>query len=110
MTIPLPSRRIIAITAAVYGVFLAGWWLGQPVPIGCGPEDVDPRIRAQVQAWEQQQRDEAAYRQAFHDNKLGHTGYGNKVVSQTYVTNAYSPYCPDTEQPRLEAWSEGDWK
>lgn len=110
MTIALPSRRMIAITAAVYGVFLAGWWLGQPVPIGCGPEDVDPRIRAQVEAWEQQQVDEAAYRQAFRDSKLGLTEYGNNVLSNTYVTNAYTLYCPDTEQPRLEAWLEGDWR
>ncbi|MGW0927473.1 hypothetical protein [Streptomyces sp. NPDC002644] len=90
------TPRRLGVVAAVYGVFAAGWYLGQPVTPAC-------------------QVGQAAYGPDFSafppapapDPFTGVTGSYSAVV----VTDSAS-YCDNDmdARPRLEAWFEGDWQ
>lgn len=86
------TPRRLGVVAAVYGVFAAGWYLGQPVIPAChvgqasyGPDfSASPPVPAP---------DPFTYRAVV------------VVTDSAHV-------CGDDmgERPRLEAWFEGDWQ
>jgi hypothetical protein len=90
------TPRRLGVVAAVYGVFAAGWYLGQPVIPAChvGQASYGPDFSASSPV-------------PAPDPFTGVSGSFHAVV----VTDS-AHVCGDDmeERPRLEAWFEGDWQ
>ncbi|MDN3250438.1 MULTISPECIES: hypothetical protein [unclassified Streptomyces] len=121
-TTPPDGRRVtprrLGAAAAIYGVFVAGWYLGQPVSSDCRVDRA--AVDRAVERYGTEQSPTftppvssptslptpapSAYRT--HDS-LDDAGTG---MSETLT--AYAVVCTNdtSERPRLEAWSEGDWR
>ncbi|MFC7937625.1 hypothetical protein ACFU2J_15530 [Streptomyces sp. NPDC057387] len=102
------TPRRLGAAAVVYGVFVAGWYLGQPLT----PECPDPTLDSQAgQYGHVPVSTPAPAASAFPgrpDDEMGVTGHPTMAV-------AYSSYvviCADGmgDRPRLRAWFEGDWR
>ncbi|MFG3077783.1 hypothetical protein [Streptomyces sp. NPDC048225] len=112
------TPRRLGAAAAVYGVFVAGWYLGQPVVPACdadraaldrtaeryvsGPPSTPAPEYSPVPA-------PSAYpdRTPLED---AHTMHARVV--QTLTVTSYAVTCTDDtrERPRLRAWFDGDWR
>ncbi|MFB7654038.1 MULTISPECIES: hypothetical protein [unclassified Streptomyces] len=116
-------RRLGAVTT-LYAVFLAGWWLGQPVRSdGCledrradgrsAPvEPADPSRYLDNLNLDFGLLDWADDMDGYRDGEYGPSDYGYDLQggSETYVTSgpAYAP-CSYKKRARLLAWINGDW-
>ncbi|MFD4259997.1 hypothetical protein ACFWR9_20850 [Streptomyces sp. NPDC058534] len=117
----LTLSRLGAATT-LYAVFLAGWWLGQPVRSdGC----IEDR-RADGRSAPVEPADPSRYLEnldlglldwaddmdGYRDGEYGPSDYGYDLQggSEAYVTSgpAYAP-CSYKKRARLLAWINGDW-
>ncbi|MEV7653563.1 hypothetical protein AB0O39_05245 [Streptomyces anulatus] len=96
------TPRRLGATAALYAVFVCGWYLGQPLPlVGCEEETaVASSVPVAI-------------------GEPGDIGSGlsrvardvGQVVTRDFVsTRAIAECDPYTAHPRLVAWITGDWR
>ncbi|MET9358801.1 hypothetical protein ABZY14_38730 [Streptomyces sp. NPDC006617] len=90
----------------VYGVFVAGWYLGQPVTPEC---HVDQAALDRAAERYRPEPSPSAYpdRSALAD---AHTVQGRMVMSLTYTSYAVACTNDMGERPRLRAWFDGGWE
>lgn len=112
----LVTPRRLGAAAVVYGVFVAGWYLGQPVTPEC---HVD---QATIERVTERDRPEAsptpapAYSpvpppSAFPDHSaLADTHTVQSMAVDTLTVTSYAVACTNDmgERPRLRAWFDGD--
>ncbi|WP_104635176.1 hypothetical protein [Streptomyces sp. MH60] len=100
------TPRRLGAAAAVYGVFVAGWYLGQPVAPECRADQaaID---RAAERYRTQPSPTPAPIAGPASDSLV----VGNDhVMSLTYTSYAVACTNDTSERPRLGAWFEGDWR
>ncbi|MFA3877023.1 hypothetical protein ABS735_25590 [Streptomyces sp. MMCC 100] len=116
-----PARRIsprrLGAAAVVYGVFVAGWYLGQPVTPECRPDQT-----ALDRLAEQYGHVPVSTPTPTPSPVSGPTRKPSVVPQDglledtrtvhTLTVTSYAATCTsDTgERPRLRAWSDGDWR
>ncbi|MFI0931441.1 hypothetical protein ACH4RG_06830 [Streptomyces sp. NPDC021019] len=96
------TPRRLGATAALYAVFVCGWFLGQPLPhVGC-EEGTTAASSVPVTIGEPGDVSGGFSRVA--------TDIG-QVVTYDFVSTRVIAECdPDTAHPRLVAWITGDWR
>lgn len=102
------TPRRLGAAAAVYGVFVAGWYLGQPVTPECRPE------RAAEQYGHVPVSTPAPVAGPTRKPSVS-TEYGpleDTGTVHTLTATVHSVPCADDtgERSRLRAWSAGDWR
>jgi hypothetical protein len=102
------TPRRLGAAAAVYGVFVAGWYLGQPVTPECRVD------RAAIDRAAERYRPQPsltptptptvgpAFDSLMVDNE--------QVMSLTFTSYAVACTNDMSERPRLGAWVGGDWR
>ncbi|MER6914551.1 hypothetical protein ABT354_23000 [Streptomyces sp. NPDC000594] len=102
MLIRITPRRLGA-AAALYAVFVGGWYLGQPLPdVGC--ETSDP---ATVEPYPASVGEPGAVSDEF--SRVGET-IEDALTVELFATTAVLPCNPSEPHPRLVAWVIGDWR
>ncbi|MFL9659211.1 hypothetical protein ACJ7VE_36510 [Streptomyces sp. PB17] len=108
----LVTPRRLGAAAVVYGVFVAGWYLGQPVTAECrvsqaaerhdpGPSPAPGVAYSPVPA-----------PSAYPDHSgLEDAHTVRAPVVDTLTVTSYAVACTNdtSERPRLRAWFDGDW-
>ncbi|OWA06338.1 hypothetical protein B9W62_20450 [Streptomyces sp. CS113] len=108
----LVTPRRLGAAAVVYGVFVAGWYLGQPVTAECRvPQAVErhdpapsPTPRAAYSA--------VPAPSAYPDySRLADAHTVRTPVIHTLTVTSYAVACTNdtSERSRLRAWFDGDW-
>ncbi|MGC9380280.1 hypothetical protein [Streptomyces sp. MH13] len=121
-TTPPDGRRItprrLGAAAAIYGVFVAGWYLGQPVSSDCRVD------RAAVDRAAEQYGTEpsptftppasspAPLPTPAPSAYWTHDSPDDAGTRMSATLTAYAVACTNdaSERPRLEAWVAGDWR
>ncbi|WP_328561338.1 hypothetical protein [Streptomyces coelicoflavus] len=117
--VDLRPRRItprrLGAAAVVYGVFVAGWYLGQPVTPDC---QVDQAARDRTaKRYEPAQSPEPRPRpmprpistlSAFPDASVLDTSQVTTTLTIRVSTHAVTCTNDTSERPRLQAWFDGD--
>jgi hypothetical protein len=107
-----PSRvtpRRLGAAAAIYGVFVAGWYLGQPVSPECRVDQAAlDRIAEEHGTDPSPTPTPTPAPGPAHDSLV----VTDVSVSQTFTFTTYAVACTNdtSERPRLEAWFEGVWR
>ncbi|MEU3705798.1 hypothetical protein AB0E82_26265 [Streptomyces anulatus] len=96
------TPRRLGATAALYAVFVCGWYLGQPLPlVGC-EEETTAASSVPVTIGEPGDVSGGLNRVA---RDVG------QVVTRDFVSTRVIAACdPYTAHPRLMAWITGDWR
>ncbi|GAA2605506.1 hypothetical protein [Streptomyces lienomycini] len=117
-TTPFDGRRItprrLGAAAVVYGVFVTGWYLGQPVTPDCHADQA--AVDRAAKQYEPDPPSEPMRRpepiptpapSAFPDAYTFDRSY-----STTLTVTSYAVTCTNdtSERPRLRAWFGGDWR
>ncbi|MGW4199634.1 hypothetical protein [Streptomyces sp. NPDC004726] len=97
------TPRRLGATAALYAVFVAGWYLGQPLPyVGCDTSEPVTASKDPVMVGEPGDVSGDLSRAAREIVDIA----DYQVVSTTSI----APCDPSTPHPRLVAWVTGDWR
>ncbi|WP_395571844.1 hypothetical protein [Streptomyces sp. BK79] len=99
------TPRRLGAAAAVYGVFVAGWYLGQPVSPACHVDQA-ALDRIAEERGTSPSPTPTFTRGPVHDSLT----VTDVTLSQTFTTYAVSCTNDTSERPRLQAWLEGDWR
>ncbi|MEU5287811.1 hypothetical protein AB0G97_27960 [Streptomyces sp. NPDC020755] len=96
------TPRRLGATAALYAVFVCGWYLGQPLPhVGC--HDEPPAAFDEPMTIGEPGDFSDGFTRAARD--VG------QVVTYDFVSTRVIAQCdPYTADPRLVAWIVGDWR
>ncbi|MFH9748924.1 hypothetical protein ACH4MN_31380 [Streptomyces anulatus] len=96
------TPRRLGAAAALYAVFVCGWYLGQPLPlVGC-EEETTAASSVPVTIGEPGDVSGGLSRMA---RDVG------QVVTRDFVSTRVIAACdPYTAHPRLVAWITGDWR
>ncbi|MBM7170491.1 hypothetical protein JQK87_19270 [Streptomyces sp. G44] len=103
------TPRRLGAAAAVYGVFVAGWYLGQPVTAECRVD------RAALDRFAEQYEPEpfptlTPLPIPTPDVSYDPRGGAHDTVTQTLTASAAACTDDTSERPRLQAWFEGHWR
>ncbi|MFH9572201.1 hypothetical protein ACH4MG_16815 [Streptomyces sp. NPDC017454] len=100
------TPRRLGAAAAVYGVFVAGWYLGQPVTPECHVDQAAlDRITKEHEAEPSPAPSPTPTATAFpHYNTLVDAHYSQSLTVTTYAVTCTND---TSERPRLGAWLEG---
>ncbi|WP_369176645.1 hypothetical protein [Streptomyces mutabilis] len=121
------TLRRLSLVTTLYAVFLAGWWLGQPVRTDGCIED-RPAAGSNGRAAPVEPADPGRYldnldldfglldwaddMDGYRDGEYGPSDYGYELRGgpETHVTSgpAHTP-CSYKERARLLSWVNGDW-
>jgi hypothetical protein len=94
------TPRRLGATAALYAVFVSGWYLGQPL-LNVGCPTLEPATASEGPATFGEPGDVSSYLSL----------PARKVLTYEIVsTDAIVPCDPWTPRPRLVAWVTGDWR
>ncbi|MFI8307440.1 hypothetical protein ACIF80_29215 [Streptomyces sp. NPDC085927] len=94
------TPRRLGATAALYAVFVGGWYLGQPLPyVGCGSPE--PVTASEVTIAEPGDVTED-FARSFHSAS-------QTLTAEIVAIDGVVP-CDATPDPRLLAWLTGDWR
>ncbi|MFJ6690898.1 hypothetical protein [Streptomyces sp. NPDC091294] len=116
------TPRRLGAAAVVYGVFVAGWYLGQPVTPDCrvdrAAERYDPAPSPTPVSTPMPRPTPAPSRTSLTDFAPAPSAYpdlaspGAVGHTVTLTATIYSVACTNdtSERPRLGAWFEGDWR
>ncbi|WP_432184665.1 hypothetical protein [Streptomyces tendae] len=112
----LVTPRRLGAAAVVYGVFVAGWYLGQPVTPECHVdqatiERVTERDRPEASPTPAPAYSPIAPPSAFPDHSaLADTHTVQSMAVDTLTVTSYAVACTNDmgERPRLRAWFDGD--
>ncbi|MFC8740427.1 hypothetical protein ACFT5D_02305 [Streptomyces sp. NPDC057144] len=115
--VDLRPRRItprrLGAAAVVYGVFVAGWYLGQPVTAECSPDRAALDRRAEHGGHAAVSTPPPVSGPIRKPSVRPMDGVPVDTASiRTLSVTIHSVVCADGmgERPRLQAWFEGDWK
>ncbi|MFE3829886.1 hypothetical protein [Streptomyces sp. NPDC059092] len=97
------TPRRLGATAALYAVFVSGWYVGQPLP-GVGCRSLEPAIAVEPPDRFREPGDVSA------DLIRTYRSVGKLVTTQVVDTASVLPCDPVTPRPRLVAWVTGDWR
>ncbi|MFB7654039.1 MULTISPECIES: hypothetical protein [unclassified Streptomyces] len=108
------TPRRLGTAAAIYGVFVAGWYLGQPVTPECHVDQADlDRIAEEYETEPSPTPTPSANPSRYGSGPgLAHIPGGGTYVRQTQTITAYAVSCTNdtSERPRMRAWFEGQWR
>ncbi|MEU3685590.1 hypothetical protein AB0E99_32365 [Streptomyces sp. NPDC030592] len=107
------TPRRLGAAAVVYGVFVAGWYLGQPVTAECSPDQAALDRRAEHGGHVAVSTPPPVSGPIRKPSVRPMDGVPVDTLSiRTLSVTIHSVICAnDTgERPRLQAWFEGDWK
>ncbi|AQS68851.1 hypothetical protein [Streptomyces pactum] len=118
------TPRRLGAAAAIYGVFVAGWYLGQPVTPECHVDQAAlDRIAEEYEPvpFPTPTPTPTAYPSRYDpvsplpsapmpDPARGPRGGADVHLSQTFADYAVACTNDTGERPRLRAWFEGDWR
>ncbi|EDY48812.1 hypothetical protein [Streptomyces clavuligerus] len=97
------TPRRLGTAAALYAVFIGGWYLGQPLPqVGCNPSGPVSASESPVEVGEP--GDVSGDISRVYRNVEG------VVTMQVFSSAVIAPCAPETPRPRLVAWLTGDWR
>ncbi|MFF4473837.1 hypothetical protein ACFYZ3_30260 [Streptomyces sp. NPDC001599] len=110
------TPRRLGAAAVVYGVFVAGWYLGQPVTPECqvdraAIDRAAERYRPEPSATPALEYSPIPAPSAFPDySGLADTHTVRSMAVDTLTVTSYAVACTNDmgERPRLRAWFEGD--
>lgn len=110
------APRRLGAAAVVYGVFVAGWYLGQPVTPDCRVDQAALDRAAERYRSEPSPTPTPVYSpvpasSAFPDHSsLADINTAQSVAVDTLTVTAYAVACTNDmdERPRLRAWLDGD--
>ncbi|MFD4630590.1 hypothetical protein ACFVYR_11270 [Streptomyces sp. NPDC058284] len=126
------TPRRLGAAAALYAVFVSGWWLGQPVRSdGCledsaaqgqyGRSDAGGRLTEPGEPGRYLDRATGKLRglqdwaddlDGYRDGEYGPSGYGYEIVEPRVMDQAFTStlsVCSYKERARLVSWVNGDW-
>ncbi|MEU5140663.1 hypothetical protein [Streptomyces sp. NPDC021139] len=112
----LPRRvtpRRLGAAAAVYGVFVAGWYLGQPVTPDCRVDQAALDRRAEHAGRVAVSTSPPVSGPKPKPSAIPLDGLREDTRSiQTLTVTIHSVDCDNdtSERPRLRAWFDGDWR
>ncbi|MFD4259996.1 hypothetical protein ACFWR9_20845 [Streptomyces sp. NPDC058534] len=108
------TPRRLGAAAAIYGVFVAGWYLGQPVTPECHVDQADlDRIAEKYETEPSPTPTPSAYPSRYGlGPDLAHIPGGGAYATQHQTITAYAVSCTNdtSERPRMRAWFEGQWQ
>ncbi|WP_217164315.1 hypothetical protein [Streptomyces sp. AC512_CC834] len=112
------TPRRLGAAAVVYGVFVAGWYLGQPVTPDChvdraAVDRAEKRYGTEPSATPAPAYSPIPAPSAFPDRSFledAHTVPSPHVETLTITSYAVTCTNDTSERPRLRAWFEGDWR